>query len=88
MDTRPLMSQAMSGQTENRNRGVTQETQILRYSRTVEAPHPFVLELPEEFCDYHVYKKTGRALNELGSKAALVKRIAIWAGKQSGRRRR
>lgn len=55
-------------------------------------PHTFVLDLPEECCDYAVYKKGTRELEPLDDRDAFRKRIATWAWQQAGggqaRRRR
>lgn len=50
------------------------------------AMHPFVLEIPEQYCKYMVHKKTGP--EELASRAALVQRVGQWARLARGNRQR
>lgn len=43
------------------------------------APHSFISELPEEYCEYVVYKKTGEITEHLGGSTAWNARIDQWA---------
>jgi superfamily I DNA/RNA helicase len=49
-------------------------------------PHPYVLDLPEQSCDYSIYKKTTREVERLPDKQAFRDRVATWASWQRGHR--
>ena len=43
------------------------------------SPHPFLHDLPGECCNYFVFKKGGRVIEELGSIQALADRMRVWS---------
>lgn len=42
------------------------------------SPHSFIADLPEDCCDFFVYKKTGRTLDDLGGREAFDAQFGIW----------
>jgi superfamily I DNA/RNA helicase len=51
-----------------------------------DAPHEYVLELPENCCEYRVHKKSGRD-DSLDGQQAVRKRFAMWAAARARARR-